>query len=160
MQWHWKRYIFKQCKLKCLCSYVMMWQKLSAHDYSGTYGLYFHVKRLRLWLTNVIKPCCEHFMQPYDHKNVQRPQFTWWQLLGLGWYSQYRYTIHTEINQYIIDMVIKLYIWKYNFTPDFHTLKQKTQKKRYIEYDLNYVELCEKNYDIHHTCDHFALAKS
>ena len=50
------------------------------------------------------------------------------------------------------------YIWKYNFTLDLHTIKQK-KKLKDIELDLNHVELIlgGKNYGTHCTGDHFAL---
>jgi len=76
-------------------------------------------------------------------------------LVGLGRYSQYRYSIDTDINRYVSirsscctdtddgGSCKKKHEYfgpkTIGFTLDFHTIYQK--KIKHIEFDLNYVEL-------------------
>ena len=49
-----------------------------------------------------------------------------WCTICLGRYSHYLHTIATEIIRIVTVIMLYRYIWRYNFTLDFHTISQKT----------------------------------
>ena len=97
---------------------------------------------------------------PHELFTIINKSKTAWALhtctLGLGRYSQYRYTIDTEVDRYVSIRSSCCIDTSGGIISHFHTAKDL----KHIEFDLNNVEriLCKQNNGTDYIGDQFALA--